>query len=82
MAGQTARIEIQCVYNVFDQERKGHVPVNELIEALERLYEKKLAAEELQEILFLADLDKDGSVKEEGQFDKQVPPGPTTTIFI
>lgn len=70
LADQTAKIEIQYVYNVFDRDQDGHVPINELIVALERLYGKKLAVEELQEILSLADLDKDGSIKEEGRCDE------------
>ena len=67
VAEQTAKAEIQCAYNVFDTEQKGHVPVGELDEALERMYGKKLAPEELQRVLCLADLDEDGDIKEEGR---------------
>ena len=67
IAEQGAKAEVQCVYHVFDQEQKGHVPVNELNEALERMYGKKLPSDELQGILSLADRDMDGCADEEGK---------------
>ena len=67
VAEQAAKIEVQCAYNVFDTEQKGHVRVSELDEALERMYGKKLSSEELQGLLSVADLDDDGIIKEEGR---------------
>ena len=67
VAEQAGKIEVQCAYNVFDTEQRGHVRVSDLDEALERMYKKKLAPEELQELLSLADLDNDGIIKEEGE---------------
>ena len=56
------------MYNVFDQDQIGHVPVDELHEALERLYGQKLTEDEIVGILSVADIDKDGYVGEEGIF--------------
>lgn len=67
VAGQTANYEIQSVFNVFDHNQIGHVPVSELTEALESFYGSTLSADVLQEILLLADLDKDGNVNKEGR---------------
>lgn len=67
MAGQTANYEIQSVFNVFDHNQIGHVPVSELTKALESFYGSTLSADVLQEILSLADLDKDGNVNKEGR---------------
>ena len=66
MADQQEKTEVTCVYNVFDPEQKGQVPVSEIQEALHIWYGKKIAEEEVQEILAFADQDNNGLVKEQG----------------
>lgn len=66
MAEQTSKSEVRCVYNVFDPEQKGRVPVIELYEALERSYGHNITVDEIETIISVGDRDKDGDLKEEG----------------
>ncbi|XP_078373520.1 uncharacterized protein LOC144657100 isoform X1 [Oculina patagonica] len=65
VADQQEKTEVTCVYNVFDPEQKGHVPVSEIQEALHIWYGKKITEEEVQEIVDFADHDNNGFVKDE-----------------
>lgn len=66
VADQQEKTEVTCVYNVFDPEQKGHVPVSEIQDALHIWYGKKITEEEVQEIMAFADHDNNGFVKDEG----------------
>ena len=70
VAEQTSKSEVRCVYNVFDPERKGQVPVIELFEALERMYGHNITVDEIETILSMGDRDKDGCLNEEGNYWK------------
>lgn len=70
MAEQTSKSEVRCVYNVFDPEKKGRVPVIELYEALERMYGHNITVDEIERILSVVDRDKDGCLKEDGNYWK------------
>ena len=70
MAEQTSKSEVRCVYNVFDPEKKGQVPVIELFEALERMYGHNITVDEIETILSMGDRDKDGCLNEEGNYWK------------
>lgn len=65
VAEQTSKSEVRCVYNVFDPEKKGQVPVIELFEALERMYGHNITVDEIETILSMGDRDKDGCLNEE-----------------
>lgn len=66
VADQHEKTEVTCVYNVFDPDQKGHVPVSEIQEALHIWYGNRISEEEVQEILAFADQDNNGFVKEQG----------------
>lgn len=66
MGEQTSKSEVRCVYNVFDPEKKGRVPVIELYEALERMYGHNITVDEIETILSMGGRDKDGCLNEEG----------------
>ena len=66
VAEQTSKSEVRCVYNVFDPEKKGQVPIIELYEALERMYGHNITVDEIETILSMGDGDKDGCLNEEG----------------
>ena len=75
VAEQKEKTEITSVYNVFDPEQKGHVPVSEINDALRIMYAQKITEEELQGILAFADQDESGFAKEQGMYTTQAPLG-------